>query len=95
MCDFLAGMFARISFYPTLVYNLFMEKVCSRQWYNRIDDVVILGALPFPSVAKQLIEKENVKGTNLKFKLYKILHHKQQLNVNHRLKGPSGDGFNK
>ncbi|CAH1161640.1 unnamed protein product [Phyllotreta striolata] len=58
----MTSMFARVSFYPTLVYNLFMERVCSRQWYNRIDDVVILGALPFPSIAKELIEKENVKG---------------------------------
>ncbi|KAG5885199.1 hypothetical protein JTB14_012223 [Gonioctena quinquepunctata] len=55
-------MFARVSFYPTLVYNVFMEKITTRQWYNRIDDTVILGALPFPSLTKELVEQERVKG---------------------------------
>ena len=40
-------MFARVTFYPSLFYNVFMERVSARQWYNRIDDNVILGALPF------------------------------------------------
>lgn len=47
-------MFARVSFYPTLFYNIFMEKVSSRRWYDRIDEHVILGALPFPSVADKV-----------------------------------------
>ncbi|XP_066143740.1 phosphatidylglycerophosphatase and protein-tyrosine phosphatase 1 [Euwallacea fornicatus] len=55
-------MFARVTFYPTLVYNVLMEKLTHRKWYNRIDDTVILGALPFPSIATELIEKENVKA---------------------------------
>ncbi|XP_012137636.1 protein tyrosine phosphatase, mitochondrial 1 [Megachile rotundata] len=55
-------MFARVTFYPTLLYNVFMEKVSSRNWYDRIDEVVILGALPFRSMTKQLITEENVKG---------------------------------
>ncbi|CAK1583976.1 unnamed protein product [Parnassius mnemosyne] len=55
-------MFARVTFYPTLLYNVLMEKVTSRRWYDRIDDHVILGALPFQSMTKQLIEEENVKG---------------------------------
>lgn len=40
-------MFARVTFYPSLFYNVFMERVSARQWYNRIDENVILGALPF------------------------------------------------
>lgn len=55
-------MFARLSFYPTLVYNVFMEKMTSRRWYDRIDNNVILGALPFPSISQKLIEEENVKA---------------------------------
>ncbi|RWS27079.1 Protein-tyrosine phosphatase mitochondrial 1-like protein, partial [Leptotrombidium deliense] len=55
-------MFGRFSFLPTLCYNVFMEKVSSRQWFNRIDDSVILGALPFRSLVPQLISEENVKG---------------------------------
>lgn len=40
-------MFARVTFYPSLFYNVFMERVSARRWYDRIDDNVILGALPF------------------------------------------------
>lgn len=56
------AMFARVTFYPTLLYNVLMEKVTSRRWYDRIDDNVILGALPFRGMSKQLVEEENVKG---------------------------------
>lgn len=55
-------MFARVTFYPTLLYNVLMEKVTSRRWYDRMDDTVILGALPFQSMTKQLKEEENIKG---------------------------------
>lgn len=47
-------MLARISFYPSLFYNVVMEKVSSRNWYDRIDDTVILGALPFRNMTKQV-----------------------------------------
>ncbi|KAK5648531.1 hypothetical protein RI129_003423 [Pyrocoelia pectoralis] len=55
-------MLARLSFYPTLLYNVFMEKCSSRRWYDRIDDNVILGALPFPTFNNKLLEEENVKA---------------------------------
>nr|CAH7722153.1 unnamed protein product [Callosobruchus chinensis] len=55
-------MFARITFYPTLVYNLVMERITPRQWYNRIDDTVVLGALPFRSLTQELIAKEHIKA---------------------------------
>ena len=41
-------------FYPTLFYNVIMEKVSSRRWYDRIDDTVILGALPFRKMTTQV-----------------------------------------
>lgn len=44
-------MFARVTFYPSLVYNVFMERAGVRKWYNRIDDNMILGALPFRFMA--------------------------------------------
>ncbi|KAK3107390.1 hypothetical protein FSP39_013587 [Pinctada imbricata] len=56
------AIFSRIAFYPTLFYNILMSKVTSREWYNRIDDNVILGALPLKSWNKTLVEKENVRG---------------------------------
>ena len=63
MYELVAGMFARITFLPTLAYNVAMERVSNRSWYDRIDNKVILGALPFRSeYTKQMIEKENIKG---------------------------------
>ncbi len=47
-------MLARVAFYPTLMYNVFMEKFSSRQWYTRMDDTVILGALPFRGMTQQV-----------------------------------------
>ena len=56
-------MFARLSFLPTLAYNVMMEKVTARTWWNRIDETVVLGALPFRGdSAKQLVAQENIAG---------------------------------
>ncbi|XP_053677851.1 phosphatidylglycerophosphatase and protein-tyrosine phosphatase 1 [Anopheles nili] len=55
-------MFARITFYPSLFYNVMMEKITSRNWYDRIDENVILGALPFRSMAQEMVQKENIKA---------------------------------
>ncbi|XP_065212810.1 phosphatidylglycerophosphatase and protein-tyrosine phosphatase 1 [Planococcus citri] len=68
-----SGMFARITFYPTLLYNVFMEKVTQRQWYNRIDENVILGALPLKGMADQLIKEENVTGVVSMNENYELL----------------------
>lgn len=56
-------MFARVTFLPTLAYNLAMERISSRRWYDRIDQTVILGALPFRSeYTKKLVEQEKIAG---------------------------------
>ncbi|XP_012059355.1 PREDICTED: phosphatidylglycerophosphatase and protein-tyrosine phosphatase 1 [Atta cephalotes] len=55
-------MFARVTFYPTLLYNIVMEKITTRNWYDRIDESVILGALPLRRTTKQLIDDENIKA---------------------------------
>lgn len=47
-------MFARASFYPTLLYNVVMERLTTRMWYDRIDETVILGALPFRSITEKV-----------------------------------------
>lgn len=47
-------MFARVTFVPTLVYNVVLEKVTARRWYDRIDQNIILGALPFRNMADQV-----------------------------------------
>ena len=41
------NMFARVSFLPTLAYNVIMERVTVRNWWDRIDQNMVLGALPF------------------------------------------------
>ncbi|KAG5672578.1 hypothetical protein PVAND_002694 [Polypedilum vanderplanki] len=56
------AMFARVTFYPSLFYNVFMERVSARRWYDRIDENLILGALPFRYMVPELIKKENIKG---------------------------------
>ncbi|KAG7242739.1 hypothetical protein INR49_020114 [Caranx melampygus] len=58
----MSGALARLLFYPTLAYNVVMEKVTSRRWFDRVDETVVLGALPFRSMTKQLVERENVRG---------------------------------
>jgi len=55
-------MLARVSFYPTLMYNIVMARVSSRRWFDRIDQNVILGALPFRGMVDTLKKEENVKG---------------------------------
>ncbi|KAJ8344230.1 hypothetical protein SKAU_G00315590 [Synaphobranchus kaupii] len=58
----MSGALARLLFYPTLAYNVVMEKVSSRRWFDRVDQTVILGALPFKSMTEELVQRENVKG---------------------------------
>jgi len=56
-------MFARLSFLPSLGLNVVLEKVAGRAWWNRIDNKVVLGALPFRGQnAQQIVDTESVKG---------------------------------
>lgn len=62
MNSIMGRLFARVTFIPTLIFNVFMERVSSRRWFDRIDDRVILGAIPFKSMTKQLVEQEKVRA---------------------------------
>jgi len=56
-------MFARVTFLPTLAYNIAMERVSARRWYDRIDRTVILGALPFRSqYTEKMVQAERIGG---------------------------------
>jgi len=56
-------MFARVTFLPTLAYNIAMERVSARRWYDRIDQTVILGALPFRSqYTEKMVKGESIGG---------------------------------
>lgn len=57
-------MFEGLLFYPTLGFNLLRNYLQPEKWawYSRIDDFIVLGALPFRSMVKELIEKESIGG---------------------------------
>ena len=47
--------FARLIYLPTILRMIVMEGP-KRRWYDRVDDTVILGALPFRSQTEQVCE---------------------------------------
>ncbi|KAK6058441.1 dual specificity phosphatase, catalytic domain protein [Cooperia oncophora] len=57
-------MLSSLAFYPSLGYNLLRNYLQPSKWtwYNRVDDVLLVGALPFKSMQDELIQKENVGG---------------------------------
>lgn len=44
---------AQLMYFPTILRLMFREGPKSK-WYNRVDDTVLLGALPFRSHTKQV-----------------------------------------
>ena len=50
----MSSLFAKVAFYPTLTFTYIMTKLSSRRWYDRIDETVVLGALPLKWVVKQV-----------------------------------------
>uniref|UniRef100_A0A0K0DVJ6 Phosphatidylglycerophosphatase and protein-tyrosine phosphatase 1 n=1 Tax=Strongyloides stercoralis TaxID=6248 RepID=A0A0K0DVJ6_STRER len=56
-------MFSYIAFYPSLAFNIAKNYIQPQKWawFNRIDDGLIVGALPFKSMVDDL-KKENVGG---------------------------------
>ena len=50
---FSSGIFARVAFYPSLLWGIATES-STKRWYDRVDTNVILGALPFKSQTKEV-----------------------------------------
>ncbi|KAL0379740.1 UNVERIFIED_CONTAM: putative dual specificity protein phosphatase DSP8 [Sesamum angustifolium] len=51
----LVGAGARALFYPTLLYNVVRNKIQSEfRWWDRVDQYVLLGAVPFPTDVPRL-----------------------------------------
>ncbi|GMI66957.1 PROTEIN TYROSINE PHOSPHATASE LOCALIZED TO MITOCHONDRION 1 [Hibiscus trionum] len=51
----LVGAGARALFYPTLLYNVLRNKIQSEfRWWDRVDEFILLGAVPFPADVPQL-----------------------------------------
>ena len=58
-----SSMFARVTFLPSLAFNMIMEQGGMYSWWNRIDQKVILGALPFRGEhCKKILKEENVRS---------------------------------
>ncbi|MCA9106723.1 MAG: dual specificity protein phosphatase family protein [Planctomycetales bacterium] len=53
---------AQVLFVPTLGWNVLLGRMLKvRRWWDRIDDHVVIGAMPFPSDVARL-HKEGVRG---------------------------------
>ena len=65
-------IFARIAFYPSLLWGIATES-STKRWYDRIDTHVILGALPFKSQTREV--------SAIKFH-HVLPHHYAPINVN-------------
>ncbi|KAK4488550.1 hypothetical protein RD792_004314 [Penstemon davidsonii] len=51
----LVGAGARALFYPTLLYNVLRNKIQTEfRWWDRVDEFVLLGAVPFPTDVPRL-----------------------------------------
>ncbi|KAJ6400229.1 hypothetical protein OIU84_015808 [Salix udensis] len=51
----LVGAGARALFYPTLLYNVLRNKIQSEfRWWDRVDQFILLGAVPFPTDVPRL-----------------------------------------
>ena len=57
-------VFARIAFYPSLLWGIATES-STKRWYDRIDTHVILGALPFKSQTREVSVLEVRVSLNL------------------------------
>lgn len=51
----LVGAGARALFYPTLLYNVLRNRIQSEfRWWDRVDQFILLGAVPFPTDVRRL-----------------------------------------
>lgn len=51
----LVGAGARALFYPTLLYNVVRNKIQAEfRWWDRVDEFILLGAVPFPADVPRL-----------------------------------------
>ncbi|XP_010924454.1 phosphatidylglycerophosphate phosphatase PTPMT2 [Elaeis guineensis] len=58
----LVGAGGRILFYPTLLYNVFRNKIEAEfRWWDEVDQFILLGAVPFPKHVPHL-QQLGVRG---------------------------------
>jgi hypothetical protein len=52
----------RCWWYPTVAFSLVRGYLFSTPWFHRVDDCILLGALPFESSVDDLYATENVRA---------------------------------
>eukprot|EP01100_Stratorugosa_tubuloviscum_P007652 TRINITY_DN315_c4_g1_i1.p1 TRINITY_DN315_c4_g1~~TRINITY_DN315_c4_g1_i1.p1 ORF type:complete len:243 (+),score=82.92 TRINITY_DN315_c4_g1_i1:78-731(+) len=56
---------ARLLFIPTLSFRLiefFLFGSLKKPWWNKVDELIVLGAFPLPFLLPKLIQQENIKA---------------------------------
>lgn len=53
---------SKLAVYPTLYFGCFLEFIGVRQWYTRIDEHCVLGALPMERNYRRIVKAENIKA---------------------------------
>jgi len=64
--NIMSSLLARALFLPSLAYNVLMEKVSSREWYNTVDHNLILGALPLRWTTREVYNHFMFANTSFK-----------------------------
>lgn len=57
----LGGYIARAFYYPSILLNYAGNKITGHGWFNRINDTIVLGAIPM-SFMTEYLRQENIKG---------------------------------
>lgn len=56
------SFFHKLAFYPSIYYGIALEYFGLRQWYTRIDENCILGALPMKRNYQDIIRNEKINA---------------------------------
>ena len=81
--NMIQALLKKFAFNTSLLYTCVMEKITARCPYNRIDQKVVLGRLPFRSMVQKLVEEENVRGVitlNEEYELERFAPSKEEWN---------------
>ncbi len=54
------SILTHLAFYPTLAYNMVRHAAAGDAWawYSRVDDLIVIGALPFKKTAETVSERD-------------------------------------
>ena len=70
----LTATLAKLAVVPTIYYGSMLELIGLRQWYTRIDDHCLLGALPMKRNYLQIVRDENIKAVLTMNQDHELVH---------------------